>query len=624
MSRLPSFRAATASVALAFSLAVAGCDRDSSPSSPFAPSEPSVPIPPGNRLPVVVSVQVEPSTLEPGQSADVRATVTDADGDRVECDWSSSAGGSFTAVSSDRCHSRWQAGATLGVVQLRVTARDARGASAEGQASVTVRDSRTGGGPSPTPSPDPGPGGGGGPKPQPSPSPTPSTNRPPVVQIVAASGSCNAPCEIQVTATASDPDGDRVSLSFGGCASGDHAGSTITVPCVVPNAGRFTASVTASDARGATAQASVDVSGVPSTNRPPTVSLSSAGASCHPRPADPCEVLVTATASDPDGDRIHYEWAGCAAGASGASASCRVTGLGTFNASVTVRDGRGASASSSVMITGVNAAPSATASAAAAGCHPYPNDCQVEVTATATDADGDRLTYAWSGCAAGALSGAKCTVPRLTLGNFPATVTIDDGWTSVTRTVSVRGWNTPPDVSASASAAGCHPRPGAPCVVPLTSTPSDADHDPVTVTWSGCADGTGTTAACEVHALGAHTATATATDPFGATRSVSVSVQGQNRAPVVSAAPAAGSGAAFPFTWSWSDADGDQLDCDFGIVQAAVCTFAGNCHNAGGSSSGSVGCQAKVEFGQDPSTRCDYNLACSDGWTSTTATFRLN
>jgi hypothetical protein len=55
-----------------------------------------------------------------------------------------------------------------------------------------------------------------------------------------------------------------------------------------------------------------------------------------------------------------------------------------------------------------------------------------------------------------------------------------------------------------------------------------------------------------------------------------------------------------------------------------MCTFAGNCASAGGSSNGSTGCQAKVEFGQDPSTRCDYTLVCSDGWTTATGNFRLN
>ncbi len=334
-------------------------------------------------------------------------------------------------------------------------------------------------------------------------------------------------------------------------------------------------------------------------------------------------MLLSADASDPDGDRITYEWNGCAAG-SGANASCRVTSIATFNATVVVRDARGANASGNVAVQGINSAPDGAVSAASTGCHPYPSACLVEVLARGTDADGDRLSFTWSGCAEGTLVGAKCTVPRLMLGTFPATVTIDDGWTSVTRSVNVRGWNTLPNISASASAAGCHPRPGAPCVVPLNSTPSDLDGDPVTVTWSGCGEGAGTTSVCEVHALGTHTATATASDPFGATRAVSVSVQGQNRAPVASAAPASGTGAAFPFTWSWSDADGDQLDCDFGIVQAAVCTFAGNCHSAGGSASGSVGCQAKVEFGQDPSTRCDYRLVCTDGWTQATGAFRLN
>jgi hypothetical protein len=301
-----------------------------------------------------------------------------------------------------------------------------------------------------------------------------------------------------------------------------------------------------------------------------------------------------------------------------------VAALADFTATVVVRDTRGASASSGVTMRGVNTAPGGTPSAAVTGCHAYPNQCGVDVSGNGTDADGDPLTYSWSGCASGSGATVKCAVPALSTGTHTASVSISDGWTSVTRSVSVRGLNSPPTVSVSSSAAGCHPRPGAPCFVTVSAQASDPDGDPVSLAWSGCAAGTAASTQCDVQQPGAHTATATAKDPFDAARSGSVTVTGTNRAPVALATPASGTGYVFPFRWEWRDADGDVLHCVFDVPDPANCTYAGSCQSAGGSPRGSVTCEARVRLATDPPVHCAYGLQCYDGWTSSIGVFELN
>lgn len=293
-------RFALGGVALVVAFVLPACDKTQ---SPVGPSQ--------NTNPVVVSVRVDPSSVNVGGTADVVAVVTDPDGDKVTCEWSSSGGGSFTALSSDRCRSRWQAGSTPGTFQLRVLARDPRGGSAAGAVDVVVGAGGPAGGPGPQPVPlpeppsEPGPHPDPKPTPHPHPTPTPDPspspgpgNRPPNVQITAAQGSCEAPCQIEVSAQGSDPDSDRITLHFSGCASGDFSGATATTLCDVPTASTFTATVTARDTLGASSQASVTVSGVPSTNRPPTVTALAEKQSCHPLPGQPCQIVVSAQASD--------------------------------------------------------------------------------------------------------------------------------------------------------------------------------------------------------------------------------------------------------------------------------------------------------------------------------------
>jgi len=95
-------------------------------------------------------------------------------------------------------------------------------------------------------------------------------NQPPTVSL-SGGGSCYPhrlePCTVTFHAMASDPDGDRLTYSWAGCASGGGA-DVMSASCKVTAPGEFTATATVDDGRGASARASSKAQGV---NKPPKV-----------------------------------------------------------------------------------------------------------------------------------------------------------------------------------------------------------------------------------------------------------------------------------------------------------------------------------------------------------------
>lgn len=133
---------------------------------------------------------------------------------------------------------------------------------------------------------------------QPPPTPTPeptrvAANRPPVVTVsFPGPSSCHPhprPCSVAVRADARDPDGDRLSYAWSGCASGTDA----QAQCQVTGPETFEATVEVSDTRGGVARASVAARGE---NFPPDRVFP---ATLPPQPSQ-FQVLLYGNVEDPE------------------------------------------------------------------------------------------------------------------------------------------------------------------------------------------------------------------------------------------------------------------------------------------------------------------------------------
>jgi hypothetical protein len=101
-------------------------------------------------------------------------------------------------------------------------------------------------------------------------------------------------CEVQFTANAHDPDGDRLTYAWSGCASGTEKVATCTIDAIR----EFTATVKVKDGQGGSDTASGTAQGV---NQPPRVRFGGA------RPPDPAPshsvyTIVGAQPTDPEDD----------------------------------------------------------------------------------------------------------------------------------------------------------------------------------------------------------------------------------------------------------------------------------------------------------------------------------
>jgi hypothetical protein len=144
---------------------------------------------------------------------------------------------------------------------------------------------------------------------------------------------------LQVTCTASDHDGDKLSYDWsasGGAITGEGAAVTWTAPL---SFGSYNVTVTVTDGRGGEVMDYVTIT--VGANRPPTITRLVADAHWTTPSGN---LQVTCTASDPDGDALSYEWTTTGGNISGTGAVVNWTApdeVGMYEITVVVNDGQG-------------------------------------------------------------------------------------------------------------------------------------------------------------------------------------------------------------------------------------------------------------------------------------------
>jgi outer membrane protein OmpA-like peptidoglycan-associated protein len=183
--------------------------------------------------------------------------------------------------------------------------------------------------------------------------PPPPMNRAPSVACSASPATIIAGSTepVNITATATDPDGDALVYSWSATASTvEGTGSQVRWLPGNLGPGNYRVNMTVSDNKGGTASCSVDVRIEPRPNRPPTVTLT----------PDRQTVLVgervgfRANCTDPDGDPVTYTWSanGGQIVGSGAAVQLDTTGVmpGPYTVTVRCEDGRGGAADASATV----------------------------------------------------------------------------------------------------------------------------------------------------------------------------------------------------------------------------------------------------------------------------------
>ena len=222
----------------------------------------------------------------------------------------------------------------------------------------------------------------------------------------------------------------------------------------------------------------------PPSTEPPTVSVTPSAKTVSAGG----EVMLTATARDPDGGSVTYAWSspsGSFDATDGASATWTAPPEpGAVEIRVTVTDDEGDTASAAVTVTVTVAGPPSVTSVKSAAPSVSPGG-EVMLTVDAHDPDGGELTYAWSASSGSFDATDKATVtwtapPQPGEVEIRVTVTDDEGeTTSATVTVTVAAAGTP-TVTATAEPAMVAPG-GA---VVLTAAGTDPDGGELTYAWS--------------------------------------------------------------------------------------------------------------------------------------------
>jgi hypothetical protein len=174
-----------------------------------------------NHRPVITSLEAEPEKVTPSGSCQIICTASDHDGDELSYAWSASGGG----ITGEGTTVSWTAPDSAGSYIVTATVNDGRGGVVTKQTIITVR-----------------------------------ANKPPTINSVTPNTDWTNPSgSVQVTCTASDPDGDE--LSYEWTATGGYiSGTGVVVEWTAPEAsGEYVVTVVVTDDYGGSAISGVDI-----------------------------------------------------------------------------------------------------------------------------------------------------------------------------------------------------------------------------------------------------------------------------------------------------------------------------------------------------------------------------
>lgn len=359
-----------------------------------------------------------------------------------------------------------------------------------------------------------------------------------------------------LTATPSSPNAEGGPLTVTWTFTDGTILTGTSVSRVFPTAGTYPAKVRVTNSAGTYSEIDVAFT-VSVANRPPSISW--------PTPSSPTALVPTtfvATVADPDGDAVTVSWNfGDGTFASGATVTKTYATAGFYTVSATATDGHGGSTKEEkvIQVMPENRPPVVTFEQPPVQRtgHPF------LFIASATDPDGEQVTYAWDLGDGDIREGRSGFKTYANAGTYTMSVTASDprgGATTVSRSVTVTQ-NYPPVLTVVAVPETVTVNQAATFTVSAT----DANSDPVTVTWT-MGDGavkTGTSVSHTYTTSGTRTVVIAAADGFGGADTVRRTVVARLNYPpsVVLDWGWAMLGQSITFVPTISDPDGDAFTC---------------------------------------------------------------
>jgi len=255
-------------------------------------------------------------------------------------------------------------------------------------------------------------------------------NQPPVIQLASKEITVKEGETVTINAQASDPDGDKVTISFSGWMNGPAKTTGFT------DAGTHEVVILASDGKS-TVRDTVRVI-VENVNRPPAI-----GALSDVTVKEGDRITVKPTATDPDGDKITFTF-GPPLGPDGTWQTTNKD-VGKYTVNVSASDGT-ASVSTvfSITVQSLNKAPVIQM----ADSITVDEGQTVTLAPVITDPEGDELTITYSGW----MKSNSYTTTYEDAGSHLVTITVSDGINTVKKdvTVVVNDQNRPPTFGSGA------------------------------------------------------------------------------------------------------------------------------------------------------------------------------